>query len=210
MTSEPDERQPSRQPKARPASMRSEYKALTRQRLTQAAAVAFEEKGYAACTIEELARSAGTSRATFYTHFSGKVELIDGLWDVTRRTLIKLYRDLANMHVRDLASLEAWLDASFRYYEDNRLKLLAIQEAITLERELAIAYQERTGEVVSLISPLIRRMDDETEGSRHLRAALLTMQHDRFCFFSILRQMPFDRDESLKTLAHVWFEAIGT
>jgi AcrR family transcriptional regulator len=196
---------------ARPrgGGVRSEYKALTRQRLTEAAIAEFEETGYARCTIEDVAKRAGTSRATFYVHFSSKVELVEGLWDVVRRSLIQLYRELARLEVRDSPAIEAWMLRTFAFYAENRQRLLAIHEAIALETDLAEVYFARTNEVVDLVAPLIREDHVITDESARFRAALLTMQHERFCFFWILRQMPFDRDEAVRTLTQVWFEHLG-
>lgn len=193
----------------RSGGVRDEYKALTRKRLTEAAVEEFEEKGYAAATIEDISRRAGTSRATFYTHFGNKAELVEGLWDVVRRSLIQLYRDLNRATTRDRAYIEAWLIRSFAFYEDNRQRLLAIHEGIALEAELAEAYLDRTREVVELLAPLVEERLQITAGSARFRASLLTIQHERFCFFWILREMPFDRDEAIQTFTALWFEALG-
>jgi AcrR family transcriptional regulator len=189
--------------------MRDEYKALTRQRLTDAAFAEFEERGYAQCTIEDLARRAGTSRPTFYAHFSNKVELIEGMWDVVRRSLIQLYRELARTEVRDAEMLTDWLVRTFAFYEENRQRLLAIHEAIALEQEMADAYMSRTQEVVELVAPLIREEHGIDDSNARFRAALLTMQHERFCFFWILRQEPFDREIAIRTFTEIWFEHLG-
>lgn len=190
-------------------SVRDEYKALTRQRLTEAAMAEFEQRGYAQCKIEDVARRAGTSRATFYTHFSNKVELVEGMWDVVRRNLISLYRELIRMDVRDAPALETWLQKTFDFYSENRLRLLAIHEAIATEAALAEVYFERMSEVVDMVAPLIREDHVITDESARFRAALLTMQHERLCFFWILRRMPFDHDEAVRTLGQVWFEHVG-
>jgi AcrR family transcriptional regulator len=190
-------------------TVRDEYKALTRQRLVDAAFAEFEDKGYAQCTVEDIARRAGTSRATFYAHFTGKAELVDGMWEVTRRPLVALYRELAAMEVRDAAALEGWLRRTFAFYEAHRARLRAIQEAITLEDEISEAYLERVSEVAQLVAPLIREEHISTERSAWHRAALLTLQHERFCFFWILRRMPFDPDEAVHALVDIWVEAIG-
>ncbi|MGY1806183.1 TetR/AcrR family transcriptional regulator [Blastococcus sp. SYSU D00669] len=209
MSEQPDPsvaRRPARRPRL---TVRDEYKALTRQRLVDAAFEEFADKGYAQCTVEDIARRAGTSRATFYAHFAGKLELADGMWEVTRRPLVALYRDLARTEVRDAAALEAWLRRTFAWYEGNRARLTAIHEAITLEDEMSEAYLERVSEVAALVAPLVREEHINTERSAWHRAALLTLQHERFCFFWILRRMPFDPDEAVHALVDVWVEAVG-
>jgi AcrR family transcriptional regulator len=190
-------------------SVRQEYKTRTRQRLTEAAIVEFEERGYGACTIEDVARRAGTSRATFYVHFSGKAELAEGLWDLTRRTLIALYRELGRYPVRDLATIESWLVSTFDFYAENRQRLVAIHEAIVLEPTLAEVYYDRTGDVADLVAPLIAEARPEAAASARFKASLLTIQHERFCYFWLLRGMPFDREEAIHGLAEVWFEQLG-
>lgn len=80
---------------------------MTRDRLAAAAIAEFEERGYAQCKIEDVARRAGVSRATFYVHFASKVEVAEGLWEVVRRRLVGLYRELARTEVRDQAAVDA-------------------------------------------------------------------------------------------------------
>ncbi|MGV9861769.1 TetR/AcrR family transcriptional regulator [Rhodococcus koreensis] len=191
-------------------TMRSEYKALTRKRLAEAALAEFEERGYASCTIEDIARRAGTSRATFYVHFDGKVELIEGAWDLVRRDLVVLYREFVRAEIRDRLFIESWLGRTFAFYEKNRLRLLAIHEAITLEKELAEVYYERTNELADFIVPLLRERAELTEEEARCQAALLTIQHERFCFLWILRGLPFDRDAVIPTLGRQWYEQLGT
>lgn len=68
------------EPTARPSRGRfdSDAEALAddqRQRLHQAAARLFTDRGYSATTVQELATAAGVSTGTFYTLFDGKSEL---------------------------------------------------------------------------------------------------------------------------------------
>lgn len=192
------------------SNMRLEYKAQTRQRLAEAAVVEFEEQGYASCTIDDIARRAGTSRATFYVHFDGKMELIDGLWDVARRPLTSLYRELAREKVRDLTFLQSWLTRTFAFYEENRPRLLAIHQAISLEKELAEVYYQRLEELADFVTPLIHRRESMTDAEVHFQASLLTIQHERLCNLWILRGMPFDRDVAIPVLAQEWHDWLGT
>ncbi|MGD9958309.1 TetR/AcrR family transcriptional regulator [Nocardioides sp.] len=189
--------------------IRSEYKALTRQRLTDAALREFEDRGYSQCTVDDVARRAGTSRATFYVHFSGKAELAEGMWDVIRHKLMRLYRDLARAPVRDRSMIEAWLERTFAFYAENRQRLIAIHEAIALEPLLAEVYFERTEEVADFIAPLIEDARGVTAETARFRAALLTIQHERFCYFWILRGMPFDHAQAVCGLAEIWCDQIG-
>jgi len=54
---------------------RAEARALTRERLLEAAARTFARKGYAGATVEEIAESAGYTIGALYSNFEGKQEL---------------------------------------------------------------------------------------------------------------------------------------
>ncbi|HEX6540327.1 MAG TPA: TetR/AcrR family transcriptional regulator [Ktedonobacterales bacterium] len=51
----------------------------TRRRILAAAEALFEEQGYAAVTMEAIARRAGVSLATIYIHFPGRVAVVGAL-----------------------------------------------------------------------------------------------------------------------------------
>lgn len=209
MTASEDTVEPVSRPTRRRSSMRQEYKAFTRQRLADAAILEFEERGYAATRIEDIARRAGTSRATFYSHYTGKVELIEGLWDVVRLRLVRLYRDLGATRVRDEAAIARWLERTFAFYRENRRRLLAVHEAIALEQELAPCYREHSEEVIGLLAPLVVPLGGEPPADVRFRAMLLSVQHERLCFLWILRQAPFDEQVVLRTLTREWVRALG-
>ncbi|QBD76388.1 TetR family transcriptional regulator [Ktedonosporobacter rubrisoli] len=56
-----------------------EEAALTRESVLQAALRVFSRQGYAASTLEDIAREAGVTRGAIYWHFQGKAELYQTL-----------------------------------------------------------------------------------------------------------------------------------
>jgi AcrR family transcriptional regulator len=54
------------------AGRRRARKEMTRRLLLSAALERFNEKGYAATTIDEIAAAAGTTRVTFYAYFPSR------------------------------------------------------------------------------------------------------------------------------------------
>lgn len=63
-------------PKNRRGTLRDEQKRATRAKLVDAARTLFEERGYAAVTVDDISSVVGCSRATFYVHFASKVEML--------------------------------------------------------------------------------------------------------------------------------------
>jgi AcrR family transcriptional regulator len=62
---------------------------VQRERLLEAAAQVFAERGYAEASAEAISRAAGMSKATFYEHFSNKEEAILALFDEAARVVME-------------------------------------------------------------------------------------------------------------------------
>ena len=58
------------------ASLRDRNRSRTRDDIEAAAIELFERHGYAATTVEQIARQAGVSQATFFRHFGSKEEVL--------------------------------------------------------------------------------------------------------------------------------------
>ncbi|MDQ3954226.1 MAG: TetR/AcrR family transcriptional regulator, partial [Actinomycetota bacterium] len=58
-----------------PRQTRAEKQAATRAALLESAADVFEQRGYAAASVEEITERAGFSRGAFYSNFDTKEEL---------------------------------------------------------------------------------------------------------------------------------------
>ena len=56
-------------------SLREEQKLFTRRRIVDAALKVFEETGFRAASIDQIAKRAGANRSTFYLHFKSKADL---------------------------------------------------------------------------------------------------------------------------------------
>ena len=63
-------------PDSKPIPLRRQQRDFTRQRLVDAARELFVRNGAKATSIDDIAKAAGTSRATFYAHFSDKQDVI--------------------------------------------------------------------------------------------------------------------------------------
>lgn len=57
-----------------------EQAAVTHNRLLEAALTVFSEKGYAATTLEDIAKEAETTRGAIYWHFKNKADLYNALF----------------------------------------------------------------------------------------------------------------------------------
>src|SRR5271167_594777 len=61
---------------SKPIPLRRQQRDFTRQRLIDAARELFLKNGTRATSVDDIAKAAGTSRATFYAHFTDKQDVI--------------------------------------------------------------------------------------------------------------------------------------
>jgi len=66
-------------PVGRPISIREAQKELTRDRLIETAIAVFSSRGFAAATIDEIAKCANVGRTTVYKHFHGKSDIAQAI-----------------------------------------------------------------------------------------------------------------------------------
>jgi AcrR family transcriptional regulator len=75
------------------ASLRDEQKALTRQRLIDAAEAVFARSGYHGASVEEVAHEAGATTGALYSNFAGKEDLFLALFEERIATDLGSYSD---------------------------------------------------------------------------------------------------------------------
>jgi len=66
-----------------------------RKELVDAAGRVFMEKGYAAATVSDITREAGTAHGTFYVYFDGKEDVFDAVADHYVAEVFKTVEDIA-------------------------------------------------------------------------------------------------------------------
>lgn len=57
-----------------------------------------------------------------------------------------------------------------------------------------------------MVEPLVSPRHNTTPSEARARVALLTIQHERFCFLRLLRGVSFEHDASLETLTKLWVD----
>lgn len=187
---------------ARAPDLRAQHKQLTRARLVSAAIDVFEEKGYEAATVDDVAARAGAARATFYLHFSGKAdivaELADRIWAETGRK----FAAFGELPDWSAASVRGWLADYVETGDEHQkaLKLFAEQLPQTLRRQHAEHQQEF---IRSLTKPA-ERWAHFTRPEAKRRAFLLINQLETFMPSWQAGRWDRERSAMLDTLTAVW------
>ena len=90
-------------------SIREEQKLRTRDRLLDAAFEVFSQVGFRAATIDEIMKCAGANRATFYLHFTDKLDVAAGIGRSNSLAVSDRFRQLDKMVAPSQADVRNWL-----------------------------------------------------------------------------------------------------
>ena len=192
--------------------LREQQKAYTRQRLLEAGRRVFDTVGYLPATIDDIVRSAGASRATFYLHFKSKRELAAALLEAGRPDGERRFRELGLLLEENgpllRKQLYGWLaerlDASAREPGASR----ALLQAATLEPELEALLMSMSE---TLVDSLVRYLDvfpGPGRAAARARVLVLETMTQRLLTLASRSLLPVDNDSTLDVLADLWFGAV--
>jgi len=154
---------------------REQSKHQTRQRLLDAAQVAFMEKGFVGASVENIADAAGYTRGAFYSNFRNKpalfLELLRrdhesmqaGLRDIfeqaaTRENMeVRLLHYYSNLH-RENKCFLLWTDAKLLAVRDVRWRVLfnaLLQEKLEESSAYIREFSERAGTPLPLSAKVL-------------------------------------------------------
>ena len=192
-------------------SLRDEQKRLTRRLLIEGALTAFERKGYAATTIEDIVAEANASRATFYLHFKSKADVVLVVDPDARPALARAVRRAhvgrAACRARSSTSGSTSWSTTTR---PNRASLDAMDQAVAIEPEVAEVRLANHQETIAVMAESIRAV--VAAATRRTPASVprcSSSQMDRFFDLWIIRGLPFDRERALATLTDLWLSVLG-
>lgn len=187
-------------------ALQEKQREATRQRLIAAARRVFETQSYAATRVEDVLAEAGVSRATFYTHFDGKLALVRAIAEEFTPVWQAHFDALVAMERFALPALERWTGRYVDIYRENEATCVLLTQVSALETEF---YWQLAREQEALIRRLgahipafARSLQDTPEGrSAHMRAALLLSQLDQVGYFLAVRRWAGDPEIAIRVMA---------
>ncbi|WP_167044483.1 TetR/AcrR family transcriptional regulator [Salinibacterium sp. ZJ454] len=187
------------------ATLRDLHKQQTRKLLMETALELFQSKGYAPTTIDDIAGTAGTTRTTFYLHFSSKSQLMSEL--ITEVDAILTAIDDPPLDVvvelgrRD--QVEQWLNSKFDQWPVIRPYLMAADQA-SGEPEVAAAIEKWFEHVAEAMESGLDRAGRFEQHTRRIRCILAFGQFEYLSrrWFRVGWVVP--REICLQTLTDAW------
>lgn len=190
-------------------SIREAQKRSTRRLLLDASWQLFAENGYTDTTIEQVARMAGASRATFYIHFDAKWKPVAELQETVLQPLAtQYYRDLDTALDCDItqsrSQLRIWLSNALEFYEVNRVYVGIIQETLALEPQFAAEQPDTLDALTEAMPKYLSRYDKEARHEAKLRIKMLILQITAFTSDWVKGYYQVDREAVIDTLLDFW------
>ncbi|QGK68667.1 TetR family transcriptional regulator [Allosaccharopolyspora coralli] len=201
------------------ASLREAQKKMTRRLLLDAGLELFTAKGYAATTVDEIAKAAGTTRVTFYAYFPSRSDLMKALIDEQlNERLERIRSDRHGSTALDLVAavsdggreaIRHWLADSVERWPSIRVIIRIGRDAAAVDPELRDFVERWLDESISDIADGLARAGRFEPHQRHFRGVLAMAQLDYVAQHWDDVDWKLTEEQMLDELTDSWFELLG-
>jgi len=193
--------------------MREQQRAFTRRRLLEVAQQLFAAQGYPATTVDDIARAAGASRATFYLHFKSKAELMGAAIDASVPMAVETYHvldeQLADGGPELPGRLRAWLAEWLERWTSGAQASHATLQATMLEPEVETHYLRLSEALVDSLTGYFERVPADDRAAARERALVLEIMTQRIFALASRSKLPVSADGLLDILAEFWLQVFA-
>lgn len=192
-------------------SLREEQKQQTRARLMEAAKELFAARGYAAVRVDDIAAAVGCSRATFYLHFAGKLEILRAIAEQgTAPSALHFYQDLDRvLETGSRAEFVGWVTRAIEWFHEYKDLLPAWDEATALEPEFREIARNGILALPNAMTAYLAAWPDDRRDEARLRVELLVAQLERFFTrWAMQGTIEVSAEQAAEVLTDIWFPAL--
>jgi len=174
-------------------------------KLLDAGSEVFAKRGYSATRVDDIVKLAKTSHGTFYLYFSNKEDLLKALLHDCVEDMSELAFTLDDIGPgpEGEAALREWLGRYQSMYEDYWPVIHAWSEAEQAGVEFGALGREALGQFAALFADRIRQTNKDERINPDVAGLVFVAMIERFHFFLETRQMGFDAEDVLDTLARI-------
>ncbi|WP_028276328.1 TetR/AcrR family transcriptional regulator [Arthrobacter sp. I3] len=188
------------------ASIRDAQKQMTRRLFLDKGLELFEEKGFAATTVDDISAAVGTTRATFYSHFPSKAQLMRSLVERSNEMLTEA--DVPPLHSvvesGDRELIRVWLARKFDQWADIRPYVVAAHQAAASEPDIQAALDQWFDTAIDDMQAGLDSAGRFDPASRRVRCALAFGELEFFSRRWMRLGWTVDRDTSLDLMVENW------
>ena len=176
----------------------------TRDQLVDTAVTLFLERGYGGTTIEHIADAAGMSRASFYTYFPSKREilLLTGLRSNRARTeCISTIADIPDVWTLD--HLKTWIRTYLAFLDQYGGFQVVWSQAAWFDDELRSLGVKGSMHSARITGTHMRRLGATDKVDPGIQGLAVIGMLDRFWYVWQKTKAPYDEDEVVNGLARM-------
>ena len=198
--------------------LRALRKEQTRQRILRTALALFEEKGYVATTIDEIAAQAETTRVTFYARFPGKRDvmraLLDELNELLERHTTEAHGSTAAklieaVRIGTAEALRPWLATQATRWPEIKPYILVATQAAAVDPEIRNLYAGWFEEVIRDMVVGMTLANRHDPATRHFRGFLAMETLDRTALHWMRDPWELESGPELDLLTETWVTLLG-
>lgn len=203
----------------RVAGVREAQKQLTRRSLLDAGLEMFDHRGYAATTVDHIAKAAGTTRVTFYAYFPSRSALMRALIDEQLNERLARIRSkehgstelglVTAVKAGDRESLHGWLTQTAARWPSIEPIIRIGREAASVEPQLQDLVDRWMEEAISDIHDGLAQAERFEPHQRHFKGVLAMAQLDYVAQHWARADWGVGRDQMLDELTDSWFDLLG-
>jgi AcrR family transcriptional regulator len=173
-------------------------------KLLDAGRVVFEQRGYHAARVDDVVKMAKTSHGTFYLYFSNKEDLFKALAEDAMTDMGSLADEIGSIGPDDegRVALREWIEQFYNVYTRHSTIIRTWTEGEIVDNDLGRQGQRLLGRLMETLAQRIAESDTPATDPDVAALACLAML-ERFTYLAQSRNMTFDRDAMLDTLAGV-------
>lgn len=190
------------------SSLRDAQKQMTRRLLLESGLTVFQEKGYAAATIDDIASGAGTTRTTFYLHFPSKSQLMQAIIVDINEMLVGADDPTLEQVIEsgDRELIKGWIAKRFDQWPELMPKVKAANQAASADPEIELAVEKWFEGAIGEIHRGLDAAQRFEPASRHVRGVLAFAQVEFLSRRWMLEgwDSNVSRDVALETITDSW------
>jgi AcrR family transcriptional regulator len=201
------------------SNLRSAQRAMTRRLLMTAALELFEQKGYAATTIDDIAKAVGTTRVTFYAYFPSRSELMKALIDEQFNEELQRSRSaehgstavglIAAIREGTREAIGDWMRQTAEHWPAIRPIIRIGREAAVIDPELGHLVDRWLGEAIGDIKDALEQAGRFQPHQRHFRGVLAMAELDFVAQHWGDADWCLTREQMLDELIDSWVRLLG-
>ena len=180
----------------------------TKREIIQAGIKVFTRRGFQGATVDEIARTAGISRATFYLYFPSKTELSVEIGTQGVPSKAKCFESLVLLATPSFAEVRAWVDEFVADWKKHRTSNVIGFRGSVSSSKFAEVNAGILGSIIDRLEPIVERRQESERPATRARLAVLIFQLE-LTLFEIFEHRPNNADALVDALAVMWHRELA-